>query len=240
MMDSPILPEREGDEEGENSRKLQPRHLSTPYALRTATAVVVLAGSVVGLVSRLEARHTSAFDDVPVVQAVSETTTIYGQPVSPAALKPGKANQAARSVCNEQVRFEPTTGHWHCVGWAVLGTRDIGAVARDPGGPCTHRLAGMDSPVWKCETKLPVPKAARFVGRTEHGVIFGGMRDGSDFCSEEARNNTSDEAWQCTNWRPIPPGFRFVEAAAPSESCTFRVADQQTGEWSCNPPYAGN
>ena len=237
-MDTPILPERDGDEDGDDGRKLQPRHLSTPYVLRMATAVVVLVGSIVGLVSRLEARRASAFDEVPVaVRAVSETTTIYGQPASPAALKLGKANQAARSVCDEQVKFEPTSGHWHCVGWAVLGTEDVGAVARDPGGPCTHRLAGTDSPVWKCETKLPVPKAARFAGAQEHGVIFGGMRDGSDFCSEEARD-TSDGAWQCTNWRPIPPGFRFVEAAE-SESCTFRVADQQTGEWSCNPPYAG-
>lgn len=235
-MDSPILPDGEDEEKGRE----QARYLRWGAKLRVLAAAVALVGAIVGLVSRLDTTHSSA-PDYPAVQAIDAPTIFYGDPTSPAALRPGKANDAARVVCHDEVRYEPTSGHWHCAGYVDLGTRDMGRVPRDPGGPCTHRVAGANSPAWKCITKSAVPEDARnsYPGPPEHGVIFGGMHQGSDFCSEEARAGENHGAWSCTNWRPIPRGFRFIEATAPPGPCAFRAADQQTGEWSCNPPVPG-
>ncbi len=210
---------------------------------RRVTSLLFLVAAIATSIAHLltsSSPSTSSPPPAPAVKAIDVQSVYYGDPVSFAALKTGKANNPARAVCDEEIRYEPTTGHWHCAGWAILGDKDVGRVAHDPGGPCTHRLAGMDSPAWKCVATLPVPQAARNLGRPEHGVIFGDMRDGSDLCSEEARPSSTNGAWQCTNWRPIPPGFRFVEAVASPGPCAFRVADQQTGEWTCNPPYPGN
>ena len=236
-MDSPILPNRTDEE---RSREREDPYVRWGTRLRFLAAAAALAGALIGLASQLHHHKASPLYTYPYVPPVG-LTVFYGQPTSPAALKPGKANDAARVVCNDEVRWEPTSGKWHCVGFYDLRAKDVARVARDPGGACTHRVAGFNSPTWKCVATSPVPEAARnaALSTAARGVIFGGMRDGSDFCSEEARANATHGAWTCTNWRPIPSGFRFVEATAAPGPCAFRAADQQTGEWSCNPTIPG-
>ena len=237
-MDSPILPE-EHDDDADARRR---RYLTWGAALRVVAGVLAVVAALIGLAHRIHPGQTASPVDDPAVRGYVSRLVIYGDLTSPQALKPGKANDPARVVCNDEVRFKPTTGHWHCVGATDLGKKDVGRVARDPGGPCTHRTAGFDTPRWRCITKDPVPPSALGLMPATPGepnVIFGGFRVGSDFCSEEARANATRGAWTCTWWRPIPTGFRFVEAVAEPGPCTFRAADQQTGEWSCNPPIPG-
>jgi len=237
-MDSPILPDDDGD--GADARRR--RYLTWGAALRAVAGLLAVVAALIGLANRIHASQTPAPVNDPAIRGYDGRLVIYGDLTSPQALKPGKANDPARVVCDDEVRFKPTTGHWHCVGTASLGDKDVGRVARDPGGSCTHRTAGMDTPTWTCITKEPVPPSALGVKPAvpgERNVIFGGMRDGSDFCSEEARDNATHGAWTCTWWRPVPPGYRFIEAVAGPGPCTFRAADQQTGEWSCDPPLPG-
>jgi hypothetical protein len=236
-MDTPILPDHDSEDDREHRRFRR-----TADVLRIVAAALAVAASLIGLASRFHLHHASPPPDLSAITGYDGRIVIYGDLASPRASKPGKRNDPARVVCDDEVRWEPTSGHWHCAGYATLGDKDVGRVARDPGGPCTHRISGMNLPAWKCVTKQAVPLSARypsFPGPPEHGVIFGGMRDGSDFCSEEARESKTHGAWTCTNWRPIPVGFHFKEAVAAPGPCDFRAADQQTGEWSCAPPIPG-
>ena len=233
-MDGPILPEDHDDDEEARRR----RYLTWGAGLRVVAGVIAVIASLIGLETRVYHAQAPATPPSPSITPYQAQNVYYGDPTSPQALKPGRANDPARMVCTDEIRWEPTSGHWHCNGSTMLGSKDVGRVPRDPGGPCTHRTVLADSPVWQCITTQAVPASARkgYLGPVEHGVIYGGMRDGSDFCSQEARASKSHGAWTCTNWRAIPLGFRFEEAANEPGPCDFRAVDQTTGEWSCNPP----
>jgi hypothetical protein len=217
-----------------------------PEVLRVIAGTIALIGALIGLISRLDTTPPTvvpaaapAVDSPLPGQHVPKGYDIqfvyYGALSSPAALHRGSSPSQARSVCTDQVRYEPNHGMWRCNGSNLLGRLDIGRPARDPGGPCTHRKAGIDSPAWSCLTKIAVPPAARNNGPVKKFVIFGGRRNGSDFCDQESRDNQTHGTWTCTNWRPFPAGFHLIPAIAQPGPCSFRVADQQTGIWTCNP-----
>lgn len=246
-MDTPILPERECDEEGDDGRKLQPRHLSTPYVLRMATAVVVLAGSIVGLVSRVETRH-------PATEAVTEAATshawavahpalVVGAPTS-AALKTAAAagHGAVRQVCNEQSRPLPNRGAWTCLSTIDLNDEMIGRKATDLGGPCTHRVADDASGVWNCWTHIAIPALALHMPYAVP-IMFGHLLPTApatapvvtppNVCRAESRSSETNGEWTCVSTQQAPDGWRIAEPVDPGGPCYYRIADEVTGVWSC-------
>lgn len=237
-MDSPLLPEKLDEEP-----KLQHRYMPRPEVLRVIAGTIALVGALIGLISRLEATQpTVVAREAPGVGPIIPGphgpigySIYYGALASPAAAHRGSSPSQARSVCTDQVRYEPDHGMWRCNGYALLNRLDIGRPARDPGGPCTHRKAGIASPVWTCLTKIAVPPAARNNGPINTFVVFGVNRNGSLFCDQESRDSQTHGAWTCTNWRPFPTGFHLIPPVAQPGPCNFRFADQQTGIWTCNP-----
>lgn len=156
-MDTPILPDHDSEDDREHRRFTR-----TADVLRIVAAALAVAASLIGLASRVHLHHASPAPDLSAITGYDGRIVIYGDLTSPQASRPGKRNDPARVVCNDEVRWEPTSGHWHCAGYATLGDKDVGRVARDPGGPCTHRIAGPNSPAWKCVTKQAVPLSARY------------------------------------------------------------------------------
>jgi hypothetical protein len=230
-MHGPLLPEEPED------RTMHPRYMPRPEVLRVIAATIAVIGALIGLISRLEQTPAPVEQpNVAPVRALNAPTIYYGALASPEAAHPGKDLDPARNVCTDQYRWKPTSGPWHCAQWSSLQAQDVGRPARDPGGPCTHRLVTPPTRVWRCQARLAAAPLAR-EAQTNHNlrVLFGGMRSGDDVCNQEARSSATQGRWYCTNWRPLPPGFRVVAPVMPPGPCRFRVPDQLTGNWSCTP-----
>jgi len=232
-MDSPILPEPE-DDEGGKDRRLRPRYMPHPDVLRIAAGLVVLAGSIVGLVTRLEATHRPVTTVLPPVSHV-----VYGEPTL-AALRPASdLSSGARRVCTDELRPQPRSGAWRCTSWQTLALDEIGVQAADPGGPCTHRTTANGARAWHCRTRIAIPEAALHMPY-RIPVFFGDLQRGNGIdqkrvpgvCWLEVR--ASPEArWRCGEWRPLLPGFRALQAVDPGGPCVSRTVDEETGVWWC-------
>jgi hypothetical protein len=233
MVDGPLLPE-----DAQTESKFKPRYMPSVDALRVIAAVCALFGAIFIPVARVwEATHPPTM--APPGRTLTPYTPVshqvfYGELASPAAAKPGPSPSKARTICSDETRWEPTHGEWHCSQTGTLGPFETARPARDPGGPCTHRTAYL-SPVWNCVSRIPMSKAARRNGPIQDFFVFGGPRRGPDFCDQQSRISMTHGSWTCTNWRPIPPGLKLAKARVQPGPCNFRIADQQTGAWSCTP-----
>ena len=52
-------------------------------------------------------------------------------------------------------------------------------------------------------------------------------------CREESRSSETDGAWACVGAQDEPAGWRIAEPVDPGGPCSYRVADEMTGVWSC-------
>jgi hypothetical protein len=166
---------------------------------------------------------------------------VYGDP-TPAALKPAAAaHGAARTVCTDEIRPLPTRGAWECKGSTLLDTSEIGRRMKDIGGPCTHRVADGDNGFWDCWTRIAIPPIALHMPYAVP-VMFGhllpstsGLQPSSlpTICRAESRIRETGGPWTCVNSQEAPTGWRFVEPVDPGGPCSYRVADERTGVWSC-------
>jgi hypothetical protein len=232
-VDTPILPDRRGDE---GDAPLRPRYLPPPEFIRGLAATVGLLAAVLGLASQLEQSDTPAAPASPpaAVQAVSRQPMVqFGDPVSPHALVRGKtSDDPAREVCTDESRPHPRSGHWRCNVVAQLQARDRGRIATPQAGACTHRVVDDGSKAWRCVARVAVPELVR---RPYRGgsPFFGGPLEGNDVCVSQARSDPRRGAWHCTVWRLFPAGWDLLRPVEPPGSCSFRVADQLSGSWSC-------
>jgi hypothetical protein len=178
--------------------------------------------------------------------AVNVVTTpysdsVYGDP-TPAALK--RTTSGVRQVCTDELRALPNGGAWRCLESVILEETMIGVRARETTGPCTHRVASASGPVWSCWTRIPVPAIALHAPHTVpvmYGVILPAtsaenVKSPPTICRAESRPDKTHGAWTCANSQQTPKGWRFVEPIDPGGRCSYRIADEQTGIWSCQPP----
>jgi hypothetical protein len=239
-MDSPILPGRAGDEE---SRE-QERYFRWGTKLRFLAAAVALIAALLGLVSRLEASNSSQ----PPLNAplspgqdgwVVPTTIppVYGDPTPAAMLPAAKSSGQQRSVCKEEIRPLPTQGAWVCRSWVPLDTREIGRRATDTGGPCTHRVVSDAGGTWNCWMRIAIPSVALHMPYSVP-LMFGHLiaapgKTSPQVCREESRTSETEGPWTCVGSQDEPAGWRIAEPVDPGGPCSYRVADEMTGVWSC-------
>jgi hypothetical protein len=234
-VDTPILPDRRGDDDAANDGTLRPRYLPRPEFIRGLAATVTLIAAVIGLISQLDRGGTAAPVGPPpgVVRVVPPPMVFFGDPVSPLAFVRGKgAYDHARDVCTDESRPNPNRGHWRCNVFSGLRARDLGRVAAAQSGPCTHRVVEDGARTWHCVARIAVPEPLRHPLRGG-SPFYGAALEGNDVCIDEARSNPRQGAWHCTLWRLFPPGYDLVPPLETTGPCSFRIADQLTGAWSC-------
>jgi hypothetical protein len=236
-MDTPLLPDKSDSTEPVDRRELQPRYLPRPEILRTVAGAIALVGALVGLVSRLEAHAVPP--QVQVLPAVSHT--VYGAPSLSGLRAAANATDTNRTVCTDQLRPTPS-GPWRCTSETWLKLDEIGAQAVDPGGPCTHRTPADATGQWVCITRIPIPPAHLGLRRKFHLWFFGALREGNGIdqphkpivCYAETRMEGPHSPWRCWLWRLPIPGIHFLPPVTdPTDRCTTRYVDQETGVWSC-------
>jgi hypothetical protein len=230
-VDTPILPNETDDARPPVTSGRSP--VANAFAI--AAAGLALVGSVLGLLSRLEpgGRQRSVSELI----GLDRRTIIYGERIVNPRLHDGGVSTAG-VWCTDEIRYEPTAGAWHCAGAAELDGHEVGHLARDPGGPCTHRLAGAGVDTWICVAQLEIPQVARDNADRNGFVTFGAPLRGSHVCVQAERSSATEGAWHCSQWRPLQPGYRTVAPIMQPGPCLVRVADQRTGQWSCNMPYS--
>jgi len=166
---------------------------------------------------------------------------VYGDPTR-AALRPERGNAPARRVCVDEIRPLPTSGAWTCHSWVPLDSSSIGRRATNGGGPCTHRVVSDAGGTWNCWTRIAIPPIALHMPYAVP-VMFGHLlpasssTEGSDqratICRQEGRSSQTHGAWTCVSEQQAPDGWRLVEPLDPGGPCSYRVADEETGVWSC-------
>lgn len=208
-----------------------------------ATPAIIVAATLATIAVRSYEQSHRAAPPPPAPPAPANVTVIpvYGDP-SPAALKPEHGNAAARRVCLDETRPLPASGAWTCHSWEPLDAWTIGRKAKDTSGPCTHRVADGESGVWACWTHIAIPALARGMPYAVP-VMFGHVLPASPtsqgvfpqprICRAESRSSETAGAWTCVSSQEAPDGWRFAEPVDPGGPCTYRVADEETGVWSC-------
>jgi len=234
-MDSPILPGRADEEQ---SPERQDRYFRWGTKLRFLAATLALVGAVLGVASRLDGgNQTVQYLPSGGAGPAPASPPEFGDP-TPAALLPAvKSGGQARSVCVEEVRPLPTRGAWTCHSWVPLGTDEMGSRAKDPGGPCTHRVVSQGAGTWNCWTRIAIPSLALHMPYAVP-LMFGHLfaepgKSKPQVCREESRSSETDGAWNCVGAQDEPPGWRIAEPVDPGGPCSYRVADEMTGVWSC-------
>ena len=216
--------------------RLKPRTV-----LRATPALVIAATLATTAVRSYEQSHRTPPPPPALPTPANVTVTpVYGDP-SPAALKPQHGNASARRVCNDETRPLPSSGAWKCHSWIPLDAWTVGRKAKDTSGPCTHRVADGASGVWACWTTIAIPALARGMPYAVP-LMFGHLVPSSPtsqgpvpprICRAESRSSETAGAWTCVSSQPTPDGWRFAEPVDPGGPCTYRVADEETGVWSC-------
>jgi hypothetical protein len=211
------------------------------FSIALATSVLHALGS--------PDHSTPASAPVPipaVPSAPSPTPTgpaaVYGDP-SPAALKPAvQAEGRPRTVCVDETRPLPARGAWTCHSTVALDGGEIGRRPTDPGGPCTHRAVSEAGGSWNCWTRIAIPKLALGMPYAVP-LMFGHIQAadagsaGPDMsprvCREQSRTSETQGPWRCVSWQDAPDGWRIAEPLDPGGPCSYRIADEETGVWSC-------
>jgi len=237
-MDSPILPNRDIDDDDIESR----RYRRLRDFLRIVAAALAVAAALFGLLSHFKGGQPPA--DPPEWSQLASPSAlgpyVFGTP-SAAALRPvAKAHGGKRSVCIEEERPLPTTGAWTCHSTESIGPSLIGRVARDTGGPCTHRVASQIGGTWNCWTRIAIPKIVLGMPYAVP-IMFGHLMPhavGEDtrsgrVCRIESRASEAHGTWTCVGWQQPPDGWRIAEPVNPGGKCSYRIADEVTGVWSC-------
>jgi hypothetical protein len=222
------------------------RTIGVRAALRAVPALLV-AVAIATSVVRSHERADPAPQPPPA--PAGETATaggssivhVYGDP-TPSALRAASGNAAARRVCLDEIRPLPTSGLWKCHSWEQLDASSIGRRAKDVGGPCTHRVADGASGVWNCWTRIAIPALALGMPYAVP-VMFGHLLPAASasqevgppprICRAESRSSGTSGAWTCVSAQQVPDGWRLAEPVDPGGPCTYRVADEETGVWSC-------
>ena len=210
---------------------------------RIAVALLLILGAAVGATYVFSSHPSTSPAPTPAVNVVTTpySDSVYGDP-TPAALK--RTTSGVRQVCTEEIRALPTRGHWRCLESVILEETMIGVRARETTGPCTHRVASATGPVWSCWTKIAVTAIALSAPH-KVPVMFGVILPATStkdvtspptICRAESRPSKTHGPWTCANSQQTPKGWRFVEPVDPGGPCSYRVADEQTGVWSCQPP----
>ena len=233
-MDSPILPARVDEEES----RAQARYTRWGTKLRFLAAALALVAAALGVASRIEHPRTEVqylpsggvADPMPIVPQ-------FGDPTPAALLPAAKSGGQPRSVCVEETRPLPTQGAWTCRSWRPLGTHDIGARATDPGGPCTHRAVSDAGGTWNCWTRIAIPSLALHMPYAVP-LMFGHLipvpgTTKPQVCRQESRSSETHGEWACVGAQDEPSGWRIAEPVDPGGPCSYRVADEMTGAWSC-------
>ena len=52
-------------------------------------------------------------------------------------------------------------------------------------------------------------------------------------CREESRSSETHGAWTCVGAQNEPDGWRIAEPVDAGGPCSYRIADEMTGVWSC-------
>jgi hypothetical protein len=237
-MDTPFLPNRDNDDDAAERR----RYRRWGDSLRIAAAALAVAGSLIGLVSHFHGSRQPADPPAPFQIGIPSPVGpyVFGEP-SAAALRPvAKAHGGKRSVCIDEERPLSTTGAWTCHVTEPIAASQIGRLARDTGGPCTHRVASQDGGTWSCWTRIAIPTIALGMPYAVP-LMFGHLipaATGEDtrsprVCRTESRASEAHGIWTCVAWQQSPDGWRIVEPVSPGGQCSYRVADEVTGVWSC-------
>jgi hypothetical protein len=234
-MDSPILPTSERTEDNPQTARI----LRRSAQLRLLAAAIAIVAAAVGLRSQIEARHLAVQIEsasVPVGSAPA-SPPVFGDPTPAALLPAARAGRMPRTVCWDETRPLPTSGAGTCKGWIPLGTDDIGRRATDTGGPCTHRVVSDAGGTWNCWTRIAIPSLALHMPYAVP-LMFGHLipvpgKTKPQVCREESRSSETHGAWTCVGAQDEPAGWRIAEPVDPGGPCSYRVADEMTGVWSC-------
>jgi len=240
-MDSPILPDRAGED---GSREQEARYLRWGAELRFLAAAVALVGAIAGLVSHFEGNHhTQASAPLTSFPTAAPATgpAVYGDPTPAALVSAAKTRGQKRSVCQDETRPLPTTGAWTCHSSVPLDSTEIGRRAEDTGGPCTHRVVSDAGGSWNCWTRIAIPAIALhmpYAVPLMFGHVAPPAASSQDtmtprVCRQESRASETHGAWTCVSWQGAPDGWRIVEPVDPGGPCSYRIADEETGVWSC-------
>jgi hypothetical protein len=237
-MDSPILPTSDRTEDSPQTTRI----LRRSAQFRLVAAAIAIVASAVGLRSQIEARHLAVVIEsgsVAVGRAPA-SPPVFGDPTPAALLPAARSGGMPRTVCWDETRPLPTSGAWTCKGWIPLDTDEFGRRATDTGGPCTHRVASQAGGAWNCWTRIAIPAVALHMSYAVplmfgHLVASapGGSATHPQICREEARSAETSGRWTCVGAQDPPAGWRIVEPVDPGGSCSYRVADERTGVWSC-------
>ncbi|HUJ92799.1 MAG TPA: hypothetical protein VLW05_08870 [Gaiellaceae bacterium] len=228
-MDGPILPEHDQDE--------NVRYTRLGMRLRIVAAVIAVVAAAIGLRTQLHDRHLAVQieDAEPPAHVHVNIPPIFGDPTPAALLPAARSDGQPRSVCVEEWRPLPTTGAWTCSSWLPLNATQVGRRATDVGGPCTHRLVSADGS-WNCWTRIAIPSLALHMPYSTP-LMFGHVIPGEDghpqVCREQARTSERHGAWKCVGAQAPPSGWRIAEPVDPGGPCSYRIADERTGVWSC-------
>jgi hypothetical protein len=240
VMQTPILPNRDIDDDAVNRR----RYLRLGDSLRIVAAALAVVGSVIGLVAHFQGSESRPSTPLPAPTDLGVSSLsgpyVYGDPSAAALRSVAKAHGGERSVCTDEARPLPTTGAWACHDTQTIGASEFGRPARDTGGPCTHRVASQVGAAWNCWTRIPIPKIALGMPYAVP-LMFGQLVPagaGEDtryprVCRTESRASETHGGWTCVAWQEPPEGWRIVEPVDPGGQCSYRVADEVTGVWSC-------
>ena len=229
-VNAPILPSVDRDDETARYGRWAAR-------LRVAAAVVAVLAAAIGLRTQLHDRHLAVQIEDAEQPAHVNIPPLFGDPTPAALLPVAKSGGQARSVCEEEVRPLPTRGAWTCRSWVPVGTDEMGARATDTGGPCTHRVVSQAGGAWNCWTRIAIPSLALhmpYAVPLMFGHLFAAPGETKpQVCREESRTSATHGAWTCVGAQNEPAGWRIAEPVDPGGPCSYRVADEMTGVWSC-------
>ncbi len=163
---------------------------------------------------------------------------------APAPSGPSRTGGSERSVWHRRERARlPTPGppgpgpptHSETIG---AGDRSCRAARRRSCHVPSRRVAGWlghvehadrhpeDRPL-ECRTRVPL-----MFGHLMPPAVGEDTRSGR-VCRIESRASEAHGTWTCVGWQEPPDGWRIVEPINPGGHCSYRVADEVTGVWSC-------
>jgi hypothetical protein len=228
---------------------LPPSRRPVPTGVRYIPRGIGVVVFAIGLaVVLLQLIQLTGHEKVPAPAVVTTTTAahapvprtyVFGDTAMP---KPGTGKLWARQLCVAEIRASAAGGPWTCVSWMGYDVNEIPHAARDPGGPCTHRVVDFGDAAWRCETTLPAtPLSLDIAARQTHPLFFADLsqpRSHGAVCTQEIRVSATHGAWDCALWTPVDANehFRVVAPLDPGGPCTARKVDELTGVWTCQDP----